>query len=146
MKLITFGIASIVDANTHYLHHSDIPDYDATVRHGREIRGKSVIESLNALRSFIGNVINGISDRAREKREVARLLHMNDAMLADIGLSRGDLFAVNHGISSLADLQVRREKKVKAAATGHSSQSRSASVKRDEIAANEAVFASAKCA
>lgn len=146
MNLFNFAIASIVDANTHYLHGRVAPDYNAAMRHGREIRGKSVVASLKALGRGLRSAYRNYRDRRAEKREVAALLQMNDALLRDIGLSREELFAVHYGITALADLQARRAAHLEATGSGKAKRSLRITVDREHKAANEAVFASSKCA
>lgn len=146
MKLVTFAIASIVDANTHYLHHDDRPDYQAAMRHGREIRGKSVLQSLRTLVETVRNAVDRLRVRTREKREVASMLQMSDALLEDIGLQRSDLIAVHYGITSLAELQARRQAREAFAGSRKTIRSVAVSIGSDDNAANEAVFTPAKCA
>ena len=145
MKLLTFAVASIVDANTHYLQGSSAADFDAAARHGRAIRGKSVIDSLKALGRGLSSVIETYRARRNEKRQITNLLHMNDALLEDIGLDRNKLLAAHYGFASLADLQDGREKRNQVSAQ-ESGRSLTTSINRKESAANEAVYATAKCA
>ena len=146
MNLFNYAIASIVDANTHYLHGSGAADYSAAVRHGREIRGKSVVASLKALGRGLSSAYRNYRDRRTEKREVATLLQLNDALLRDIGLNRNDLFAVHYGITTLADLQTRRSSQFETDVQARIKRSMKVKVQGEHDPANEAVFDSAKCA
>ena len=146
MKLLTFAVASIVDANTHYLNGSSTADYSAAVRHGRAIRGKSVIESLKALARGLRSVVDAYRARRAEKRQIASLLVLNDALLEDIGLDRNDLLAAHYGVVSLEDLQNGREKRPDTGSGSESIGSLTDSIEQNDFAANEAVYATAKCA
>jgi uncharacterized protein YjiS (DUF1127 family) len=144
MKLISNAIASIVDANTHYLDAGQGLDYGSALRHGREVRGKSISASLKSLGRVLRSALERYRRRREEKREVAGLLKLNDVLLRDIGLSREDLIAVQFGATTLAKLQTRRE-----AASNVADQRgrvRSIKAKARYEAANEATFATAKCA
>lgn len=139
MKLFAFAIASIVDANTGFGldHGGGKLDYGAAERHAREIRGKSVIAVIAAIRDGISAAAARVEARAEERREVNRLLALNDHLLRDIGLSREDLLAVRYGATSLTRLDAER---------GTSRQT----VKRESPvaveAANQEIYALAKCA
>lgn len=141
MNLIVHAVASIVDAHTHYLDASSAPDYRARSQHGRSIRAKSVLASLGALRQYLGNMVTAYRDRVAQKRDVNELLRLNDYLLADIGLSRSDLVAVQAGIISLDELEAER----KLQRDKHSKRG-TQRVNRRVNAANETKFELPKCA
>ena len=144
MNLIVNAVASIVDAHTHYLDAAGQPDYRERVRHSRSIRAHSVLASLGALRSWLGNAVDNYRSRAEEKRELNHLLSLNDHLLEDIGLSRGDLLAAKYGAISLAELQDSNRAKSGSAAKLHSRKLGSRVIRAK--AANESVFGVPECA
>jgi uncharacterized protein YjiS (DUF1127 family) len=146
MNSFNYAIASIVDANTHYLHRSGAIDYNTAMRHGREIRGKSVVASLKSLGRSLRSAYRNYLDHRAERREVSRLLQLNDTLLRDVGLSRDELYAVHYGITTLADLQARRAAHLEAEVRDQVKPSTKVRIEREHNAANEAVFESAKCA
>ena len=148
MKLLTYAVASIVDANTHYLSAGQRLDTDFALRHGREIRSRSVVASLKALGRAIRSAVARLRSRHQEKRELAQLLRLNDALLRDIGLTRGDLLAVQYGATTLAALQSRREAASRER-IGRGNVHRLSTTVRDDVideAASETGYATAKCA
>lgn len=148
MRLFTFAISSIVDSNTGYGLSGTrrFLEIDAAAQRGRQIRSKSGHGLLAALKGVVSRWIDGYRTRAQERRELAQLLGMNDRLLRDIGLSRGDLIAVQLGTASLRELQDERR--------GHSDREqdivstaelgRAADISRE--AANEASYRDRKCA
>lgn len=144
MNLIVNAVASIVDAHTHYLDAAGQPDYRERVQHGRSIRAHSVLSSLGAVRSWLGNAVDNYRSRAEEKREINHLLDLNDHLLADIGLSRGDLLAAKYGAVSLAELQDSSQAKSRSSAKLRSGKLGSRVTRAK--AANESVFGVPECA
>ncbi len=106
MKLLQFAVASIVDANTgHVLVHSGGRiDYAAAERHGRTIRARTVASLISLFKDRISNAISTRRARALKRRGLAELHRLNDRLLKDIGLTRGDLVAVELGHTTLAEL------------------------------------------
>ena len=108
MKPFTFAIASIVDANTGngLVHRANQPDYIAIERRAHQIRSRSIIASIKAgLASAIANFRSG----AKQRRDLKTLMNLSDRLLDDIGLNRGDLYAVQLGAETLEELDARRQ-------------------------------------
>ena len=144
MNLIVNAVSSIVDAQTHYLDASSAPDYRDRERHGRSIRARSVLASLDRLGNWIGVKVGQFRARFDERRQVNQLLRLNDHLLQDIGLSRADLLAVLAGFRRLADLDAARGR---GQAFGSLAPARQPSNKIEPgKAANEAEFGLARCA
>ena len=143
MNLIVNAVASIVDAHTHYLDATGQPDYRDRVQHGRSIRAHSVLTSIAALRSWLGNAVDNFRARAEEKREISHLLNLNDHLLEDIGLTREELLAAKYGAVSLAELQTSNQ--VNRSASKPGSHKLDSQVTRAK-AANESVFGVPECA
>jgi hypothetical protein len=132
MNSIQFAIASIVDANTgHGLVYRDNKiDYAAAASHGRRIRGKSIAALLGLVKRRLSRHLSGLSDH----------------MLDDIGISRGDVIAVQMGQFDLRDLEARHEKNRSATRLRAVSSTRKLASTTPRSAFDEAVFARAKCA
>ena len=96
MKLFTLAIASIVDVNTgHGLAGSKHFIDPATARRrGLEIRSNSVHGVFAAIKSAIAGRFDDYRARLQERRDLRSLMAMNDRLLKDIGITRGDLMAV----------------------------------------------------
>ena len=148
MNYFQFAIASIVDANTgNGLVHSDNRiNYAAAASHGREIRSKSIVALLGQVKHRLSNVIAAIRDRQAQKRNVRRLAGLNDHMLEDIGLTRGDVIAVQMGQIDLRQLVAQRFKNRSATRLRPAATSRSVGNTIRRNALNEAAFVRAKCA
>ena len=109
MNLFTFAISSIVDTNTGYLSaNKQFVDVDKAASHAREIRAESGNGVFTAIRSAIASLLERRQQHLQERRGLNALLRMNDHMLGDIGLTRGDLVAVEMGSITLQDLQAER--------------------------------------
>ncbi len=109
MRLFNFAIASIVDANTGYLAgKKPFVELEAAGRHGRLIRSKSVHGFFGALGTAIGGYAERLRKHTQDRRDLKQLLRMNDRMLQDIGLTRGDLIAVELGSVTLQQLYDER--------------------------------------
>lgn len=110
MKLFTFAIASIVDANTGYGLPADrnYIETQAAVRRARRIRSNSVHDFIASIRAAIGAGIEHLRARAQERRELNQLEAMSDRLLDDIGLTRGDLVAAELGTTTLAEIHAAR--------------------------------------
>jgi len=148
MNYFQFAIASIVDANTgNGLVHSDNKiDYAAAASHGREIRSKSIVALLGQVKRRLSNAIASIRERQVEKRNIRRLAGLNDHILEDIGLSRGDVIALQMGQIELRQLEAQHAKNHTATRLRSAATSRSVGNTIRRKAFNEAVFARAKCA
>ena len=110
MKHFTFAIASIVNANTGFgpSHGGGKIDYRAAEQYGRAIRAKSIITLFAAIKQRIGVAIEAYKVRVQARRDLQTLLNLNDRMLEDIGLTRGDLASVQHGVVTLQQLDAER--------------------------------------
>lgn len=114
MKLFQFAVASIVDANTGngLVHSGGRIDYAAAEDHGRAIRAKTVAALISSIKDQISNAISNFRERALQRRGLAQLSRLDDRLLRDVGLTRGDLVAVERGHTTLAELApVRRTNK-----------------------------------
>ena len=148
MNYFHFAIASLVDANTGHglVHNTDKIDYAAAASHGRQIRASSIVALPGQVKRRLSKAIASIRERHAQKRYLRRLAGLNDHILEDIGMSRGDVIALQLGQIDLRQLEVRRAKNrsasslLPAAITG----SVGNTIRRNAF--NEAVFARAKCA
>jgi len=106
MKLFQFAVASIVDANTGngLVHTGGRIDYAAAEHRGRAIRAKTVTTLISLIKGQISNAIATYKVRARQRRELSQLSRLDDRLLKDIGLTQGDLIAVELGHTTLAEL------------------------------------------
>lgn len=106
MNMFQFAIASIVDANTGngLVHAGTRPDYSNLEKRGRRIRSKSVIDLAQAIIGRIVDLLESQRAKARKRRDLDRLLGLNDHLLADIGLPRSDLYLVQAGAVQLQEL------------------------------------------
>jgi uncharacterized protein YjiS (DUF1127 family) len=146
MSYFQFAIASIVDANTgHGLVHSGGKiDYAAAASHGRKIRAKSIIALFEVVRGRLAKVIASMRERQQAKRNLRLLAGLNDHVLEDIGITRGDVIAAQLGQIDMRQLETRRSKNRSATQLQRAATSRVAGIRRNAL--NEAVFAKAKCA
>lgn len=110
MKSLQFAVASIVDANTGngLVHTGGRIDYTAAEHHGRAIRAKTVAALISLIKGQISNAISAYKVRALQRRGLSELFRLDDRLLKDIGLTRGDLIAVELGHATLADLAPQR--------------------------------------
>ncbi len=148
MRLFTFAISSIVDVNTgHGLAGSkQFLQIDAASGSGRKPRLISAHGLLTALRGAISSWIERYRVRAQERRELAELLGMSDRLLRDIGLSRGDLIAVELGSLSLQQLQSERRGRRDGEHEIVSEVKLGRATEIEHEAANEASYQERKCA
>ncbi|MCP4332050.1 MAG: DUF1127 domain-containing protein [Gammaproteobacteria bacterium] len=148
MNYLQFAIASIVDTNTgHGLVHSDNKiDYAAAASRGHEIRSKSIVALLGQVKLRLSNAIAAICDRQRQKQNLRRLAGLNDHILEDIGISRGDVIAAQMGQIDLHQLQAQRAKNHTSTRFRRAATSRNVGDTIRRNAFNEAVFTRAKCA
>jgi uncharacterized protein YjiS (DUF1127 family) len=148
MSNLHFAIASIVDANTGHglVHNTDKIDYAAAANHGREIRAKSIVALLGQVKRRLSKAIAAIRERHTQKRYLAHLSGLNDHILEDIGISRGDVIGLQMGQLDLRQLEARRVKNHSAIDLLPAAITRSVGNTIGRNAFNEAVFAKAKCA
>ena len=116
MKHLQFAIASIVDANTGYglVDGGDTRDTTARERNARAIRARSVLATLAAVRGFLAELVANFRAKAFERRAISELSQLSDHYLEDIGLTRGDIGAVELGQASLAELNENRRARLSA--------------------------------
>ena len=148
MNNFHFAIASIVDANTGHglVHNTDKIDYAAAASHGRKIRARSMIALLGQVKRQLVTAIASIRDHRAQKRDLHHLAGLNDHILKDIGLLRGDVIAAQMGQIDYRQLEARRVKHFSATRLQPAAITRSVGNTIRRKALNEAVFASAKCA
>lgn len=147
MSILQFAVASLVDANTGngLVHREGRINYAAAEQRGRVIRANSVKSLFAAIKTQAGTLLANHRQRARQRRELNALLQLNDYHLRDIGLTRGDLFAVEMGQVTLAQLDAHRNKQLIA-------QTRPAKINKINLqtekltVANESFYDEAKCA
>jgi len=148
MKLLQFGVASIVDANTGngLVHNEGRIDYAAAAQHGRTIRAKSIIALYNEIKEKLGNTISNYQARASKRHQLAALAQLDDHLLKDIGLSRGDVIAVELGQMTLEQLDAQRRSDYQGESPNLNviDQIGQQSLQLDAV--NEAVYSEAKCA
>ena len=148
MKLLQLAVASIVDANTGYgmAHSGGRIDYPAQAHHGRTIRARSIATLYGLVKEQLGKAISGYHEHLKQRRQLAVLGQLNDHLLRDIGLSRGDLIAAELGQVTLQQLDAKRENDKQIELSDLTTGAR---VDRQTLqlgAVNEAVYAEAKCA
>jgi uncharacterized protein YjiS (DUF1127 family) len=79
------------------------PDYFAIRSAANELRARAIAEFFGKISAglaawFKRHVIEPARARARRQRELDELLHLDDRMLRDLGLSRGGIvYAFEHG-------------------------------------------------
>jgi uncharacterized protein YjiS (DUF1127 family) len=98
------------------------------------------------IKGRLATAIASIRARHAEKRKIRSLAALNDHILEDIGITRGDVIALQLGQIDLQQLEAQRS--VNRAAT-HTQQGAAIRHVGDTVqtnALNEAVFARAKCA
>jgi uncharacterized protein YjiS (DUF1127 family) len=148
MKLLQFGVASIVDANTGngLVHNEGRIDYAAAAQHGRTIRAKSIIALYSLFKDKLGNAFSSYRERALKQRQLADLVQLDDHLLKDIGLSRGDVFAVQLGQVTLEQLKAQRRSSSQDELPGLTTVDQIGQQSLHLEAVNEAVYNEAKCA
>jgi uncharacterized protein YjiS (DUF1127 family) len=150
MKLIQLGIASIVDTNTgngfpHYAGGIGI-DYATAKNHAHKIRSRSVITLLQQFREMISSTLQSLQQRHEQRRDIERLTRLNDHMLEDIGLTRGDVSAAQLGQIDLSQLGARRNEGTSSPVVPLRNVAGIRGKADNRSAINEATYASAKCA
>ncbi len=148
MKLIQLGIASIVDANTGngFPHITGGIDYAAAENHAHRIRSRSVITLLQRIGEKINSTLQALDQRRAQRRGIQQLTRLNDHMLEDIGLTRGDVIAAQQGQIDLSQLEARRNKGTSSAVVPLRNVAGIHSNADNRSAINEAIYARAKCA
>ena len=148
MKAIQFAMESILDASTGYgLPHSSAGITSAAkAPHSRRSLARKMVNYLERLRSGIGVAVFVLRKRRELKRDLRELSSLNDRMLEDIGLTRGDILAAENGYLDREQLEQQRihnrDKRRILPRKAISSSGRIAG----RTALNDAVFARARCA
>ena len=147
MSILQFAVASLVDSNTGngLVHDDGKIDYAAAAQRGRVIRSRSVISLFAAIKTQAGTLLANYREAARQRRELNALSQLNDHHLRDIGLTRGDLFAVEMGQVTLAELFAHRNSQ-HSVETGLANVEQFSLAPEKHSAANEAFYDEAKCA
>ena len=148
MKILQLAVASIVDANTGYglAHSGGRIDYSAQARHGRTIRAKSIVALYGLLKEQLSKSISSYHEHVKQRRQFAVLGQLDDHLLRDIGLSRGDLIAAELGQVNLQQLDAERHNGKQNELPDLTTADRVDPLTRQLSAINEAVYAEAKCA
>jgi len=148
MKTLQFGIASIVDSNTgNGLPHSGGHiDYAVAEQYAQHIRSKTVTTLAQRIGAKITTAIRILRELREHKRNIQQLVGLNDRMLEDIGLKRGDVNAAQLGQIDLQQLMARQHE------PNHGKRLQLRSIKTSnhnpviDNASNEALYTGAKCA
>jgi uncharacterized protein YjiS (DUF1127 family) len=148
MKSLQYAVASIVDANTGHglTHNGGRIDYAAATQHGRTIRAKSIIALYRLIKAQLGKVISNYRERAAQRRQLVTLAQLDDRILKDIGLSRGDVIAVELGQLTLQQLDAQRRNDYRNESLDLITVDRIGEQTLKLDAVNQAVYAEAKCA
>lgn len=148
MNTFQFAIASIVDANTGngLVHDGGKIDYAAAASRGNRIRAKTIITLIGLIKQRFSSAIASIRERQAEKRRLRQLARLSDHILEDIGISRGDVVALQLDQIDFGQLETRRDRNRSAARLHPVATTRGIDNRVRRDAFNEAVFAKAKCA
>jgi len=148
MNYFHFAIASIVDANTGHglLHKTGRTDYAAAAQHGRKIRAKSIVTLFGQVKNRLSTAIASIRDHRVQRSDLHHLARLNDHILEDIGISRGDVIALQMGQLDLRELEARRAENHSPKSAQPAAITRCVGKTIPDNAINEAIFARVKCA
>ena len=148
MKHFTFAIASIIDANTGFWpsHGGGKIDHRAAEQHARAVRAKSIIALFAAIKQHIGIAVEAYSVRVQARRDLQTLQNLNDHMLKDIGLTRGDLASVQYGVVTLQQLDAERMALRQVTDRHVTTSIRVEKVNQAQEAVNQEFYAEEKCA
>ena len=148
MKLLQIAVASIVDANTGYglAHSGGSIDYSTQARNGRSIRAKSIMALYGLLKEQLSKSISSYHEHVKQRRQLALLGQLNDNLLSDIGLSRGDLIAAELGQVNLPQLDAERRNSKQNELPELTTADRVDQQTLQLNAVNEAIYAGTKCA
>lgn len=148
MNMFQFAVASIVDANTGngLVHANGTRDYAEIEHHGRKIRAKSITQLFAEIKSRFTAGIASYRASVKQRRDLHTLMNLNDHLLEDIGLHRGDLYAVQLGTTSLDELNIGHQSSNLGELSQLEDITASDRVNRDLVASNEQFFDQKKCA
>jgi uncharacterized protein YjiS (DUF1127 family) len=147
MKPFHFAIASIVDANTGFGHYqgSERIDYASAEQEAHSLRSRSFTRFLGRIGEGIAAGIARLRQYREYSRGVNRLAALSDHHLEDIGVSRGDVIALQMNQIDASELEARRiatRGKIRVQLSKpHNQANRNA-----RHAVNDAIFVRAKCA
>ena len=148
MNTFQFAIASIVDTNTgHGLPKNTVEnDRAATNSRPRRSAFRSLADTLVRIRSGITVARIVLRKRRKLKQGLRQLGELNDRMLEDIGLTRGDIIAAANGDIDRVQQQARRVRNqdIKPVATLKATMIAGKPVQREAL--NDAAFVKARCA
>ena len=147
MKPFHFAIASIVDANTGFGHYqgSERIDYARAEQEAHGLRSRSFTHFLGRIGEGIAAGIARLRQYREYRRGVDRLASLSDYHLEDIGVSRGDVIALQLNQIDATELEARRvanRGKIRL----QLSKPRDQTNRNARHAVNDAIFARAECA
>jgi uncharacterized protein YjiS (DUF1127 family) len=148
MNAFHFGIASIIDSNT----GSGLPRAPSATgigiarRKPARSRVKVFIDYLQRVRDGIGVARTVLRKRRELNKSLRQLNRLDDRMLDDIGLTRGDLIAAGNGQMDLEQLEHKRILNRGSSRVVLRNIPSEGRLPANAGALNEAVFARAKCA
>jgi uncharacterized protein YjiS (DUF1127 family) len=147
MKPFHFAIASIVDANTGFGHYqgSERIDYARAEQEAHSLRSRSFTRFLESIGDGIAAGIARLRQYSEYRRGVKQLVALSDHLLEDIGVSRGDVIALQLNQIDATELEARRVANRGKTRVQLSKQHNQAN-RKARYAVNDAIFASAKCA
>jgi uncharacterized protein YjiS (DUF1127 family) len=150
MKLFNLAVASIVDANTGNGLSRDFinqfgSDHSAREQHAHEIRSRSFLDVIAKFKTSVQKYIEDSKAEARNRQAIKDLAQMDDRFLKDIGLSRDDLYDIDHGTTNLEALNARRDRSADTHKLRQASGKVSTGVRSIE-SANQAPYETRKCA
>ena len=148
MKILQYAIASIIDANTGYGMSL------TSEQHHRTLAAQGLLSRIAGLVASylqytglrVARATRAIGQNLRQRRELRRLGSLNEHLLEDIGLARGDLLAAELGQISMAELESRRFGEAGNKPVIKHRNITDASIPQTLEASNESLFATAKCA
>jgi uncharacterized protein YjiS (DUF1127 family) len=148
MKLLQLGIASIVDSNTGHglVHIGGRIDYAVAENNAHYIRSKTVTILVQRIGERIATALRSLREGRAHQRGILQLARLNDHLLDDIGLTRGDISAVQTGQIDLQQLAAERRE------SQHSKPLQLREVQTEshnpvtDYASNDALYTRANCA
>ncbi len=112
MKLLQLAIAAVVDANTEAGLARNLKRFhdaaDAEER-ARKLRARQSVGTASKLGHWVHARLERYRQQAAYRRELRQLLQLDDRLLKDVGLTRGDLVSVQLGATTLEELNAQRE-------------------------------------
>ena len=148
MNTFYHAVASLVDANTNYLpsRTRDAAFPTQARAQARRIRAQSLLALLGKLKAALTERLAAAHAAARERRQLRELSRLDDRLLRDIGLHRGDLRAVELGLVELEDLALKRRQEVHRIVVVAEPLADAASPGASREAANDSALRDTRCA